>query len=286
MILDKSVYYIAEIGINHNGSLSLACDMIRQAKWAGADCVKFQKRNPDVCVPEDQKNKPRTFLGKEMTYLEYKKEIEFNENDYDTINHFCKSIGIEWTASVWDADSVRFMVKYANDIPFIKIPSACITDLELLDVINEELPDVPVIFSTGMSTQDQVDEALARLDNVAGIMICNSSYPCRYDQLDLNVLKTYKLAFSPLLSIGYSGHEEGYLPSLTAIAMDADIIERHFTLDKNMEGTDQKASLDVNEFAALVQHGNMIKEMQGGYSLHIYPEEEAVMAKLRKNRTS
>lgn len=285
MKLDNRAYYIAEIGINHNGDLDLALKMIDAAKAAGADCVKFQKRNPDVCVPEEQKNKPRKFLGEDMTYLEYKKKIEFEAREYDIINEHCKKIGIDWTASVWDVDSVWFMSTYKFDIPFIKVPSACITDLSLLRTINHVMPDVPVFFSTGMSTQDEVDQALDILDNVAGIMICNSSYPCKNNEIDLNVLKTYKLAFSPLIAIGYSGHEEGYLPSLTAVAMDADIIERHFTIDKTMEGTDQKASLEPEEFGKMVKYGNEIKAIQGGYSLHIYPAEKDAMAKLR-NRTS
>ena len=111
------MYIIAEIGINHNGSLETALKMIDAAKEAGADCVKFQKRNPDVCVPEHQKNQPRTFLGEEMTYLEYKKRIEFGTYEYWCISNHCKEIGIDWTVSVWDLDSVEFMKQFAKENP-------------------------------------------------------------------------------------------------------------------------------------------------------------------------
>ena len=241
--------FIGEIGINHNGSLDVALELIRKAKECGVDVVKFQKRNPDVCVPEDQKLKPRKFGGKDMTYIEYKHLLEFGKSEYDAINAFCKDIGIKWTASVWDVDSVHFMSAYKDDIPFIKIPSACITDMELLDAVNSM--GVPVIVSNGMSTQEEVDRAVTRLASLMGILHCNSSYPAKEDELDLNVITSYKHKYDTL--VGYSGHEAGLLPTIVAASIGADIIERHITLDKNMEGTDHKASLDINELERLVE---------------------------------
>ena len=131
------VYVIAEIGINHNGDINLAIEMMEKAKLIGANCVKFQKRNPDICVPEEQKNVARFWKNKEMTYLDYKKDIEFGKEEYDKIAAAAKRIGIDWTASVWDVDSLHFMEQYKDVIPFIKIPSACITDFELLEVVKK-----------------------------------------------------------------------------------------------------------------------------------------------------
>ena len=275
------MYIIAEIGINHNGDLQTALDLIKVAKEAGCQCVKFQKRNPDVCVPEEQKNKPRTFKGEEMTYLEYKKRIEFGQEEYDRICGFCRELGIDWTVSVWDADSVKFMTRYIDYIPFIKIPSACITDMELLDAVNEDLRGLPVVISNGMSLQSEVDAAVMRLDNIGAILHCNSSYPSNENELDLNVIQEYKDRYM-YLTIGYSGHEIGTYPTEIAYTLGADLIERHITLDKNMEGSDHKASLEPDELKYLINQLKRIENMKGSMKLHIYPEEEKVRQKLRK----
>lgn len=273
------MYIIAEIGINHNGDIETALKMIEAAKEAGASCVKFQKRNPDICVPEEQKNKPKTFLGKEMSYLEYKKQIEFGKEEYDKINEYCKQLNIAWTASVWDIDSVNFMLQYRNDIPFIKIPSALITDIELLKAVDQM--NIPILMSNGMSTQSQVDTAINNLTHLMGIMHCNSSYPSNPLELDLNVIKTYKTIYSGLI-VGYSGHELGYFPTFLAVAAGAQIIERHFTLDNKMEGTDQKASLNPNDFKIMCRDVRNIEITMGNYLPVVYPSEQEVAKKLRK----
>lgn len=273
------MYIIAEIGINHNGSLETALEMIDAAKKAGADCVKFQKRNPDKCVPEHQKNQPRTFLGEEMTYLEYKKRIEFNEHDYWRIANHCKTIGIDWTVSVWDLDSVEFMKSFIDYIPFIKIPSALITDLELIHSVNQL--NIPIIISTGMSTLEEIITPLTLFSNIKAVLHCNSSYPCNPAELDINFIKTLKTMF-PNLNIGYSGHEIGYLPTLVAAATGAEIIERHFTLDNNMEGTDQKASLEPDNFAEMSKTLMQIGVILGNNYPTVYPAEEKIKEKLRK----
>lgn len=273
------MYVIAEIGINHNGDLQTALDLIKIAKEAGCQCVKFQKRNPDVCVPEEQKSKPRTFKGEEMTYLEYKKRIEFGEEEYDIINKYCNDLNIYWTVSVWDKDSVEFMKRYKDNIPFIKIPSACITDMELLDAVNDL--DVPVVMSNGMSTQEEVDEAVAKLEKLYAILHCNSSYPSNENEIDLNVMSYYMYRY-PGIFIGYSGHEIGSYPTELAHALGANIIERHITLDKNMEGSDHKASLEPDELKDLIQKLKRIDKIKGEVNLTIYPEEEKVRQKLRK----
>ena len=274
------MYIIAEIGINHNGDLDLALQMIKAAKDAGANCVKFQKRNPDKCVPEDQKNKPRTFKGEEMTYLEYKKRIEFGEYEYQKIDNYCNEIGIDWTVSVWDVDSVKFMEKFKYHIPFIKIPSACITDLELISAVNEL--GVPVLISNGMSTFEEMNNAIKYISNIWGVMHCNSSYPCLDNELDLNFIKTLKVIY-PNLKIGYSGHEIGYFPTIIAVALGAEIIERHLTLDNNMEGTDQKASLEPQDFMEMIKVINKTKIILGNNIMNLYPSEEKIKLKLRKS---
>lgn len=273
------MYIIAEIGINHNGSLDTALKMIKSAKEAGADCVKFQKRNPDKCVPEHQKNQPRTFLGKEMTYLEYKKKIEFGKYEYSQISKYCKEIGIDWTVSVWDLDSVDFMKQFLNEIPFIKIPSALITDSKLLEAVNKL--NIPIVISNGMSTFEEMIFPLMNFKNIKTILHCNSSYPCNPDELDLNVIHTLKEQFKNI-QIGYSGHEIGYFPTLLATAIGAEVIERHFTLDNNMEGTDQKASLEPKDFANMVKEIYKVKKILGNYFPIVYPSEEIIKNKLRK----
>lgn len=253
--------------------------MIDAAKKAGAHCVKFQKRNPDKCVPEHQKNQPRTFLGKEMTYLEYKQKIEFSKYDYWCIANYCQEIGIDWTVSVWDLDSVEFMRQFINYIPFIKIPSALITNMEVINAVNEL--NIPIMISDGMSTFQEIITPMTYFNNITSILHCNSSYPSNPAHLDLNFIKTLKTMY-PNLKIGYSGHEIGYFPTIIAVAAGAEVIERHFTLDKNMEGTDQKASLEPQEFTEMVKDILRTEVILGNSYPSVYPEEEIVKNKLRK----
>lgn len=253
--------------------------MIDAAKAAGANCVKFQKRNPDKCVPEHQKNQPRIFLGKEMTYLEYKKQIEFGTYEYQRINDYCNRIGIDWTVSVWDEDSVDFIKQFIYNIPFIKVPSALITDLQLLNKINEL--NVPIVISNGMSTFEEMLAPLKHFNNIEAILHCNSSYPSSPHHLDINVIKTLKTMF-PEVKVGYSGHELGYFPTIVAAAAGAEIIERHFTLSRDMEGTDQNASLEPKEFEEMTYDLMRVGMILGNAYPSVYPEEEIVKNKLRK----
>lgn len=273
--------FIGEIGINHNGSLDTALKLIDEAKRCGVDVVKFQKRDPNVCVPDHQKDVKRIWKGREMTYIEYKHDVEFWEEEYDIINQHCKDIDIQWTVSVWDVPSVEFMKRYTNDIPFIKIPSACIVDMDLLEAVNDL--GIPVLFSDGMSTSEEINDALIKLDNVIGILHCNSSYPCAENEIDLNVIKWYGNIF-PELRIGYSGHEIGYFPTILAYAIGADIIERHITLDKNMEGSDHKCSLDIDDLEELMKQFERIKTILGNYYVTVYDSEKQVQNKLRNKK--
>ena len=191
--MNKSIYIIAEIGINHNGDIKIAKELIDIAKVAGCDVVKFQKRNPDICVPEHQKSVMRDTPWGRMTYLEYKYKVEFGKKEYDEINEYCNSRNIDWTASPWDLDSLDFLNTY--DVPFIKIPSALLTDLELIKKTTET--GKKIIISTGMSTLDEIDSAVSTIKNVNAnaefsILHCNSSYPAPNNELNLRCIETLK----------------------------------------------------------------------------------------------
>jgi len=269
--------FIAEIGINHNGDIDKAEDLIVMAKKAGADVVKFQKRNPDKCVPELQKDKIKKTPWGEMTYLEYKKKIEFGKREYDRIDKLCKIIGIKWTASVWDEDSYDFIREYNPE--FIKIPSAMITSRKLWD--KSKADDTPIIMSIGMSTKPEVDRAVDEFEkNLEGILQCNSSYPAKDNELNLGVIQKLKRMY-PHYKIGYSGHEVGIGASLMAKVLGAEIIERHVTLDKYMWGSDQKCSLGYTELKRLISDINKVGIWKGKDKIICYSDEVKVKKKLR-----
>lgn len=274
--------FIAEIGINHNGNLDLALQIIDMVHENGlTDVVKFQKRNPDICIPEDMKEVPRKFQGKTMSYLEYKHKLELNKNDYDIINEYCKKIGIKWTASVLDIDSLKFMLEYEKDIPFIKLPSAAITNKELIREANKS--KVPIVMSDGMSSWEEVEEAINSIQNLKGLMHCNSAQPSIYAELDLNVINFYQLKYGKKIPyIGYSGHEAGFYPTILAYAKGANIIERHVTLDKNIEGPEQKISLDKNELNRIKYFFDIMDKMSGDYLPHCYSSEALEKRIMRK----
>jgi N-acetylneuraminate synthase len=278
MELNKTLI-IGEIGINHNGSIKTALKLIKECKKAGVDVVKFQKRNPDICVPEDQKNILKDTPWGQMTYLKYKKTIEFEKKQYDIIDRFCKKIGIQWTASVWDIPSFHFINSYS--VPFIKIPSALITNSKLIEEI-KMFSVHPIIISGGMSTIAELDQAVRWLGNkLYGILHCNSSYPCDYSEIDIRVIDMLKQKYSDII-IGYSGHEVDLLPTIVAVSAGAKIIERHVTIDRTMWGTDQQASLEIIELSNLVSTIRNIEIILGKSELTVYPSEIIVMKKLRK----
>lgn len=237
---------ISEIGINHNGSIDLCKRLIMLSKSAGADYVKIQKRNPDICVPEDQKNKEKNTPWGKMTYLEYKKKIEFNEDQIKDLVEYSKNIGIEFFASVWDVDSAILMAKYTN---IAKLGSASINDLELCRK-TRELFDF-VIISTGMSSEDEIEKAVeAAKPDV--IMHTNSTYPCPVEDINLNYIKYLKEKWQNI-EIGYSGHEYGLVTTFSAVTLGASWVERHVTLDRNMWGSDQKSSIEPSGLFKLIK---------------------------------
>ena len=273
----KSTYIIAEIGINHNGDLNKTKQLIDIAKVAGCDSVKFQKRNPDVCVPEHQKSIERDTPWGRMTYLDYKHRIEFGKAEYDEIDRYCKQNGIEWSASPWDLDSLDFLMQY--DIPYIKIPSALLTNNELLGASAKT--GKKIILSTGMSSMEEVEKAVDIIkDCDYSLLHCNSTYPAPIDDLNLNCIKTLKEKFG--CEVGYSGHEYGLSTSISSVCLGATIIERHITLDRSIWGTDQLCSVEPQGLIKLVKGIRELERALGDGNKVVTEKEKLIREKLRK----
>jgi N-acetylneuraminate synthase len=288
----EKTYIIAEIGINHNGDLNIAKQLINVAALSGCDAVKFQKRNPDVCVPEHQKNVVRETPWGTMTYLEYKHRVEFGKAEYDEINDYCREKNIAWSASPWDLDSLEFLSQY--DIPFIKIPSAMLTNDELL-LASSKLGR-KIILSTGMSTEDEIDRAVdilknnqvieinneidfSKIKNNFALLHCNSTYPAPLNELNLSTIKTLKNKYN--CEVGYSGHEFRIGTTVAAIYLGATIIERHITLDRTMWGTDHLSSVEPQGLIKLVKGIRELEEAFGDGIIQVTESEKIIRNKLR-----
>lgn len=274
---NQPIFITAEIGINHNGDLNLCKKLIDMAVKAGCDAVKFQKRTPELCVPEEQKNVMRDTPWGRMTYLEYKKKIEFGYKEYKEIGKYCKKKKIIWFGSPWDIPSVDFLEKF--NVPCYKIPSACLTDKKLLRRIKKTKK--PIILSTGMSTLKEIDEAVRIIGKKNMILLhCNSSYPTKIEELNLKVIPFLKDRFKCV--VGYSGHESGVYPTLYSIVLGACFVERHITLDRSMWGTDQSASLERRGFEIICREAPLIKLALGDGLKKVYDSEKQILKKLRK----
>ncbi len=283
----KQTYVIAEIGINHNGSLQTAKKLIDVAVLSGCNAVKFQKRNPDVCVPEHQKSVMRDTPWGKMTYLDYKYKVEFDKKEYDEIDLYCKKRGIDWSASPWDLDSLNFLLQY--DIPWIKIPSAMLTNEKLL--LAAKATGKKIILSTGMSTESEIEKAVVLLKNssISGgmpndnfaLLHCNSTYPAPLEDLNLSAIGTLKKKYS--CEVGYSGHEFRLGTSVAAIYLGATIIERHITLDRTMWGTDQLCSVEPQGLIKLVKGIRELEISYGNGELSCTKAELEIAKKLRGN---
>ena len=276
---DSKPYLIAEIGINHNGDLQIAKKLIDAANACGWHAVKFQKRVPDIAVPEEQKSVMRDTPWGRMTYLEYKKRVEFEKEEYDYIDKYCKDKPIDWSASPWDIPSLEFLLQY--DIPFIKIASATMTNDEL--IVKAAKSGKIIIMSTGMSEIEEIDHAVSILEKHASggyvLMHTNSAYPAEHKDLNLKVIKTFKERYNCI--VGYSGHEQDLEPTAVAAVMGAKVIERHVTLSHEMWGTDQKASLTVAAMAMLAGRVGTIDEMLGDGIRVVGDTEIPIRKKLR-----
>lgn len=273
---DCPVYVIGEIGINHNGDLDIAKDLVRAAARAGCDAVKFQKRTPEICVPADQRSIERDTPWGRMTYMEYRERVEFGAHDYAAIDELATSLGIQWFASCWDGESVRFIEQF--DPPCYKVASASITDLGLLETT--VATGKPVILSTGMSTLDEIDAAVAVMAPGRTLIThSTSTYPCPPDELNLRMIGT--LADRYGVPVGYSGHEVGLQTSVAAVAVGACIVERHITLDRSMWGTDQSASVEPPGLERLVRDIRTVEVALGDGVKKVYDSEVPIRAKLR-----
>jgi N-acetylneuraminate synthase len=271
-------YVVAEIGINHNGDLSIAKQMIDAAVHAGVEAVKFQKRTPEISTPLEQQKQMRETPWGYITYLDYRNRVEFNEEQYCEIDRYCKSKGIAWMVSVWDEASVDFMEKF--DTPAYKIPSASLTDLGLIH--KARATGKPIILSSGMSTMEQIQKGVtAAGEKDLVLMHCTSTYPCEPEQLNLKMIETLRYEF-PDVPIGYSGHEVGLVPSTIAVALGACMVERHLTLDRAMWGSDQAASVEPGGFERLVKYLRVTEASLGDGVKKVYESEKASMMRLRR----
>ena len=274
----KKTYIIAEIGINHNGNLEIAKKLIDIAVLSGCDAVKFQKRNPDVCVPDHQKNIMRDTPWGTMTYLEYKYKVEFGKIEYDEIDRYCKEKNIAWSASPWDLDSLEFLNQY--DLPFIKLPSAMLTNDELVKACSKS--NKKLIVSTGMSTEEEITHAIDIIKEYTkdfAILHCNSTYPAPLNELNLLTIKTLKDKYN--CEVGYSGHEFRIGTTVASIYLGATIIERHITLDRTMWGTDHLSSVEPQGLIKLVKGIRELEEAYGDGIIQVTESEKIIRNKLR-----
>ncbi|GGE84972.1 N-acetylneuraminate synthase family protein [Stappia taiwanensis] len=274
---------VAEIGINHNGSIDLALEMIRAAHRVGCDAVKFQKRTVDVVYSAEELARPRVSpLGE--TNGDLKRGLEFGRTEYERIAALCAELGIVWYASPWDEASVDFLV--ALDVPYLKIASASVTDRGLL--VHAARSGVPLLISTGMCDLKIVEAAVETIEAAGGeiacLYHCTSTYPALPEEINLAGISTLRERF-PHLKIGYSGHEEGILPSILSIAFGAVSVERHFTLDRAMWGSDQAASIDAGQMKEMIEGIRLAEKLRGNGVIDIYGRERPIMEKLRRKDT-
>lgn len=279
---DEPVFVIAEVGINHNGEMDIAKRLIDSAKEAGADAVKFQKRFPEEILTKEGLEKP--YLSPHAfapTYGEHRRKLEFSEEQYRELKHYADNKNIQFFASVWDHKSADFMGQL--NIDAYKIPSADVINIPLLEYVAKK--NKPVLLSVGMSTLEEINEAVQTIldyNDRLIILHCLSLYPAPEEKIDLSFMDVLKKYFHPL-PVGYSGHEIDYLPTLSAVARGAHIIERHLTLDKKMKGSDHAASLEPSQFKELVQLIRRIEKILGRGEKILYDELLPLREKLAKS---
>ena len=270
--------FIAEIGINHNGSVPQALKLIDVASLAGCGAVKFQKRTVDVVYTAEELAKPRESPFGE-TNGDLKRGLEFGQADYEQIDAYCRSRDVPWTASCWDEASVDFINQF--DPPFYKIASASLTDDALLQ--RTRATGKPIVLLTGMSSMAQIDHAVEVLGKQDLVLLhCCAAYPARYEDLHLRAMATLRDRYG--LPVGYSGHETGLPSSVAAVALGACIIERHITTDRALWGSDHAASLEPNGIMRLVRDVRLVESAMGDGDKRVLPVEVPVMEKLRRIR--
>ena len=271
----KKPYLIAEIGINHNGDINIAKNLIKNAKETGFDAVKFQKRNIYKVYSKEILDTPRESpWGK--TTEQQKKGLEFEINEYKQINDYCKELNIEWFGSAWDLDSLDFLDKF--NIKFNKIASAMIVDQNFLTEVAKKKKHT--FISTGMSTIANIDNAVEIFKKYScsfELMHCVSTYPMKPEDANLLTINSLKKRYK--CNVGYSGHENGIAISLAAACLDISSLERHITLDRTMYGSDQAASLEYSGMDDLTSSLNKIIKSLGEEKLGFINDEEKKIAK-------
>jgi N-acetylneuraminate synthase len=274
----RPVFIVAEIGINHNGDIRNALRLIEIAARSGCDAVKFQKRDPESCVPVEQRDKMRETPWGYISYLEYRRRVEFGFDEYSAIDEKCRELGLLWFASCWDTQSVEFMETL--NPPCYKIHSAAVTDPVLLERLHRT--GRSLILSTGMSTLDQIRTAVA-IVGTERLVICHttSTYPCPPCELNLRMIRTLQREFG--CPVGYSGHETGLVPTVAAVALGAVLVERHITLDRAMWGSDHAASIEPGGLEKLVKYIRIMEQALGDGVKYVYESEFPVMQRLRKS---
>jgi len=279
--LDK-IYLIGEIGINHNGDIAIAKKLIDAVSATGWDCAKFQKRSPDICVPEDKKSDIRETPWGRMKYIDYKHKIEFEKKEYDTISKECKKRSIDWSTSIWDFESLDFIMENYPNIKFIKIPSALNNNYELIKESCET--GLPIIVSLGMSDIKMTDKLMNVLNKYSSnfcILHTNSAYPSPHEDLNLSLIPFLIKRYN--CPVGYSGHEADLDPTVVAVSLGARVVERHITLDHNMWGTDHSSSLEIRGMTTLKTRVADIPKMIGSPEKKIFESEKPFISKLRND---
>ncbi len=274
---NNKIFIIAEIGINHNGDMKIAKQLIDMAKDAGCDAVKFQKRDLNIVYSKEELNSDREspWGGK---FIDQKKGLEFEKPEYDEINKYCKDIDIEWFASAWDSNSLKFLDQY--NLKYNKIASALITHKEFLNDVAKRKKYT--FISTGMSTYQMIDDAVEifkKNDCPFELMHCVSAYPCPEEILNLNIIERLKQKYN--CKVGYSGHEAGVVPSVVATTYGISSLERHITLDRSMYGSDQAASLAEQGLRNLVNSVKKVSVVKGSSDKKMFDQEVPIAKKLR-----
>ena len=272
----KKIFITAEVGINHNGDLKIAKEIIKGCKDSGADAVKFQKRTiEDVYTKEQLESFRESPWGK--TFREQKEGIEFNEDEFDQIDKYCKNLNIEWYASAWDVKSQIFLRKFNTN--FNKVASAMLTNHNLLMEIIKEKKHT--FISTGMHTLEEIKKVVdlfKKNDCPFELMHTVSTYPMKDEDANLNMIKTLKNTFK--CDVGYSGHENGRAVTCGAAAMGISSLERHVTLDRTMYGSDQAASLEIDGLKQTISYVRIIEKALGDGKKKILDEEKKIRNKL------
>lgn len=274
---DNLPFVIAETGINHNGDVGMAKKLIDMVKECEADAVKFQKRTIDIVYTKKMLDSPRQSPWG-TTQREQKYGLELSKDEYDEINTYCKGKNIYWFASAWDEKSQEFLRQY--DLPFNKIASAMLTHKNLVEMVAEE--GKHTFISTGMSNFEQIDRVVnifEKKDCPYTVMHCVTVYPCPDEWCNLQMIEVFKNRYG--CPVGYSGHENGVLPTILAVALGAVAVERHITLDRSMYGSDQSASLERKGLELVVRDTKEWERIRGNGEKVIVPKEEKVAYKLR-----